>query len=67
MKIEDNKKPNFPPLFRGKSLPLKTNTFSKAIEEAKKNIDPGLIIYNEDFGELNASLILAPDLSLIHI
>ena len=64
MKIEDNKKPNFPPLFRGKSLPLKTTTFSKAIEEAKKNIDPGLIIYNEDFGELNASLILAPDIKL---
>ena len=64
MKIEDNKKPNFPPLFRGKSLPLKTTTFSKAIEEAKKNIDPGLIIYNEDFGELSASLILAPDIKL---
>ena len=56
--------PSFPPLFRGKALPLKKSTFHNAIEEAKKNIDPGLILYNEDIGELNASIILAPDIKL---
>ena len=30
----------------------------------RKNIDPGLILYNEDIGELNASIILAPDIKL---
>ena len=64
MKTQVNKEPSFPPLFRGKSLPLKKSTFSEAIKEAKKNIDPGLILYNEDIGELNASIILSPDIKL---
>ena len=64
MKKIDKNEPSFPPLFRGKALPLKKSTFHNAIEEAKKNIDPGLILYNEDIGELNASIILAPDIKL---
>jgi len=48
MKKIDKNQPSFPPLFGGKALPLKKSTFHSAIEEAKKNIDPGLILYNED-------------------
>ena len=60
----DNQIPNFPPLFRGEPCPLEKSTFHEAIEKAKNNIRPGLILYNEDIGELNASIILAPDIKL---
>ena len=64
MKKLENQIPNFPPLFRGEPCPLEKSTFHEAVEKAKNNIEPGLILYNEDIGELNASIILAPDIKL---
>ena len=36
----------------------------KAIVAAKNNVSPGLIFYSEDIGSLEASIVLAPDISL---
>ena len=55
---------SFPPLFRGKCVPASASTFMKAILAAKNNISPGLIFYSENIGSLEASIVLAPDISL---
>ena len=55
---------SFPPLFRGKCVPAQASTFMKAIVAAKNNVSPGLVFYSEDIGSLEASIVLAPDISL---
>jgi len=62
--MNDLQNPSFPPLFRGECVPTYGNPFTKAVMEAKSNIDPGLIVYSQDMGNLEAALVLAPDIPL---
>ena len=64
MATSEAKMPSFPPLFRGERVPAHANTFLKAMIAAKDNVDPGLIFYSEDIGNLEVSLVLAPDMTL---
>ncbi|MEP5728488.1 MAG: DUF4444 domain-containing protein [Sulfitobacter sp.] len=56
--------PNFPPLFSGLAVEGQTDPFDKACAEAARGCDAGLVVHNLGANNLQAALILAPDVPL---
>lgn len=56
--------PSFPPLLRGLPLAAGADPLAAVAEAARKGTDPGLIAYVEDFADLHAAVLFAPDESL---
>lgn len=56
--------PAFPPLFRGEAVARNQDPFARAMSQAMRGIDPGLITYRIDDGHLRAALVLAPETAL---
>lgn len=55
----------FPPLFSGLSVEDHVDPFDKACAEALKGCDGGLVVYNLGANALRASIVFAPDVSLL--
>lgn len=56
--------PVFPPLFHGLALSGQADPFAKAIAEALRGCDAGLVVHNVAADWLRAALVLAPEVPL---
>ena len=56
--------PSFPPLFSGQAVQGALDPFDKAVVEAVKGCDAGLVVYNLGASDLRAAMVFAPDVAL---
>lgn len=56
--------PSFPPLFTGQPVEGAIEPFDKAIAEAVRGCDAGLVVYNLGANTLRAAIVFAPEMPL---